>query len=363
MSDSASKSHGDDLHLPWVFVPHGAPAPTEWMAKHPGWIKIPATMVPRATGNRSPGRRSTSLPPVALGTAAEGLAGLGFLEVAPETMALILGAPEVLVAGAIIAVGTAAYLQTESPETDGISGEPRRTRDTAPTEALTPTRPSAPLPGSVLPAKNEASPEGFTPSPPTPTPPGSIPPASPPTILPGHTAAEQSPIILPKDRNEGLEGGARTNSPRARKAAEAADPAVTNTLKDAEWRAHHLINLAAIKRVPALIKEAVKAGWTTDDPGNVAPLPATSDAQKKLDAMGVSRPIHNSGHEDWNVRVNKDLDSLTATLKNDGFKPGTDAYARAARKGLEKIQDDLRKLLLPSRRLTENNTVDFEDFS
>ena len=33
--------------IPFIFVPHGAPEPPEWMAQHPDWVKIPATMVPR----------------------------------------------------------------------------------------------------------------------------------------------------------------------------------------------------------------------------------------------------------------------------------------------------------------------------
>ena len=36
----------DDLEIPFIFVPHGAPEPTEWMALHPGWVKFPATFVP-----------------------------------------------------------------------------------------------------------------------------------------------------------------------------------------------------------------------------------------------------------------------------------------------------------------------------
>jgi len=38
----------DDLVVPFIFVPHGDPEPTEWMARHPGWVRFPATLVPRA---------------------------------------------------------------------------------------------------------------------------------------------------------------------------------------------------------------------------------------------------------------------------------------------------------------------------
>ena len=37
----------DELKLPFIFVPHGAPEPTEWLANHRDYIKLPATFVPR----------------------------------------------------------------------------------------------------------------------------------------------------------------------------------------------------------------------------------------------------------------------------------------------------------------------------
>lgn len=39
-----------DLRSPFIFVPHGDPEPLAWMVAHPGWVKFPATMVPRAPG-------------------------------------------------------------------------------------------------------------------------------------------------------------------------------------------------------------------------------------------------------------------------------------------------------------------------
>jgi hypothetical protein len=41
----------DELKLPFIFVPHGAPEPVEWLGKHPDWIKLPATVVPRGRGS------------------------------------------------------------------------------------------------------------------------------------------------------------------------------------------------------------------------------------------------------------------------------------------------------------------------
>jgi hypothetical protein len=41
----------DELKLPFVFVPHGAPEPAEWLARYPDHIKLPATFVPRGRGD------------------------------------------------------------------------------------------------------------------------------------------------------------------------------------------------------------------------------------------------------------------------------------------------------------------------
>lgn len=35
------------LRVPFIFVPHGAPKPVEWMAAHPGWVSFPAKFRPR----------------------------------------------------------------------------------------------------------------------------------------------------------------------------------------------------------------------------------------------------------------------------------------------------------------------------
>ena len=36
----------DDLVLPFIYVPYGAPDPVGWKARHPGWFSIPATFIP-----------------------------------------------------------------------------------------------------------------------------------------------------------------------------------------------------------------------------------------------------------------------------------------------------------------------------
>jgi hypothetical protein len=49
----------DEIKLPFIYIPHGEPEPTEWLQRHPDYIKMPATYVPRA---RSGGRASPSPP-------------------------------------------------------------------------------------------------------------------------------------------------------------------------------------------------------------------------------------------------------------------------------------------------------------
>lgn len=43
----ANEKGSNELQMPMVFVKHGDPLPGEWMARHPGWVKFPATLVQR----------------------------------------------------------------------------------------------------------------------------------------------------------------------------------------------------------------------------------------------------------------------------------------------------------------------------
>jgi hypothetical protein len=40
----------DELKLPFIFVPHGVAESSEWLARHPDHIKLPASFVPRPRG-------------------------------------------------------------------------------------------------------------------------------------------------------------------------------------------------------------------------------------------------------------------------------------------------------------------------
>jgi hypothetical protein len=49
MSDQ-DRHYDDELRIPFLFVPHGDPFPTEWVREHPDYVRIPAIMLPRGTG-------------------------------------------------------------------------------------------------------------------------------------------------------------------------------------------------------------------------------------------------------------------------------------------------------------------------
>jgi hypothetical protein len=105
---------------------------------------------------------------------------------------------------------------------------------------------------------------------------------------------------------------------------------------------------------PELIAAAARAGWRTDDPGNVAALPASPDAQQKLKAAGIDRPVHDSGHRNWNDEVRQRLRTIAQELQGNGGRPGTEAYDRQARQELEKLQNDLRQQMIQLDRATQN---------
>jgi hypothetical protein len=72
MADPAEKS--GDLVMPFIFVPSGEAPPSAWLSAHPGWVRIPARMVPRAATGGAATWQLQFDPAVALG---QGIAGKG----------------------------------------------------------------------------------------------------------------------------------------------------------------------------------------------------------------------------------------------------------------------------------------------
>lgn len=161
--------------------------------------------------------------------------------------------------------------------------------------------------------------------------------------------------VFPQDRNEGVPpGGARTYSSSARRGARAADPDVTQALKDDEWRAHHLVTVAAARENLPLLASAVRGGWRIDGSSNMIPLPASPTAQEKLNAAGIRRPVHDSGHPISVRAADRALRAVPQELRNDGLIEGTPEYDRAARKAFENLSDRLRHGMNRLGRVTEN---------
>jgi hypothetical protein len=88
-----------------------------------------------------------------------------------------------------------------------------------------------------------------------------------------------------------------------------------------------------------------------------AALPASPQAQQKLKAAGIDRPVHDSGHRDWNGEVRRRLEQISDDLTNQGLTKGTNAYDRRAREQLEKLQNNLRQSMLRAKRLTRNGST------
>jgi hypothetical protein len=59
----------DDLKTEFVFVNRGDPPPLDWMARHPGWVRFPAVMIPRDSPHHPDNR---AYPPVSRVSAREG---------------------------------------------------------------------------------------------------------------------------------------------------------------------------------------------------------------------------------------------------------------------------------------------------
>jgi hypothetical protein len=223
----------------------------------------------------------------------------------------------------------------------------------APAEGFSASPPQPPAPGLVPPGGSVSKPgeEGFSPAPHLPPQPGSVPMPPQPHVLPGPDAAPQGAVIHEQNRNDGLEGNLRSDPRRARDAARQADPAVTQVLKDGEWQAHHLINARNVRDYKDIFDAAAKAGWRTDEVGNVMPLPATAEDQQKLKERGIDRPTHRGGHPQWNEKVIEGLEDIRDKLSRSSLVEGSDAYNMKVRKMLESLQDKLRTEMLEKSRI------------
>ncbi len=230
----AEDDHGrpgpGDLQTPFLFVPHGDPLPLDWMARHPGWVKFPATMVPRRPAARAgTGAQAQARPAAPLATPIMDAATLGM------TAGGAAAIPGVLDAGGLVAAAAAPIEVLLAPElvlvlVGGIlvwqymPREQARSLKAQPATPLPPTLPADPglVPSPIAPGWPADA--GLPPAPPIPDLPG-LPQADPlPHLLSTPASDQGGPTILHQDRNEGLEGEAKTYSSCARRGRQSRGP-------------------------------------------------------------------------------------------------------------------------------------------
>lgn len=346
----------DELEVPFIFVPHGDPEPTAWMAEHPGWVKFPARFVPHA----APERADEPIRVAAIGSTAVRTATIWEAGTWADRGFALLGESGPVAALAAGAVGLLAYGLRISPTGGGAADEALRRRyldeqERQVREGFSPSPPLPPVPGSVPPHVPGDRPGegGFTAHPEAKPEPGSVPPVMPPWFLPGEMPQEQAVIIAENQRNDGLPTEQKTYSWRARKTLEQAGDKATKLLEAPDWVGHHLIDVDNIRKNPGLFGAAAQAGWRTDEAGNVVALPSNEAARGTLREHGIERPVQRGPHPGLSGDVSRRLDRLQTELDGAGLEKGTDAYNQAARKLIERLQNELREDLKKYMKLTE----------
>ncbi len=225
MTGFADADDPDTIRIPFIFVPHGAPMPTEWLRDHPEAFRVPATMVWRQN------------------------------EDGEQTAAIAVDLESSFLSATF----------DGSPPSDGAANPIQLA------QARTLLQRGLPPPPPVRLAPRPAPPRA-----PDPSEPGwadwavrtflhlvlpGLPPLSPGDRF-GLGVLEANPK---PDRNAGLPGPLRAYSYRARKSAEAADAATDRILDPDERDVHHLVNLAATGSHGDLLTAAVRTGWFLDE--------------------------------------------------------------------------------------------------
>jgi hypothetical protein len=197
----------DDLRIPFIFVPRGAPMPREWMAAHPGWVKIPATFVPRRTQGAGEfrvdiaeeARPSTALPVTPVASLAAG-PGLGAADPA-VSLGQLIGVGRAALAMPLAAAGDLLFWPTPAnpPNESALLNRWLKEHDGKGLHGgLVPPPPTPPLPGLEPPTLSRTKPGegGFTPPPPARPLPGFTPAQLQAPVLPGRAIEVQRPTVF-----------------------------------------------------------------------------------------------------------------------------------------------------------------------
>lgn len=267
-----NNSPTDDLEVPFIFVPHGAAEPSEWMARHPGWIKIPAIFVPRtASGDPAVGD-GASVIQVADAAASHDNAtpptpGDPARPAARTQFPLRLLTPQLLPQIVLLDI-LGGLLRSADRGAATLSMPGARAQHSAEPgpldhEHLTP--PPMPLPphtGTPAPSAQRPGPVGggYTAHPAGPTMLGD--PAAPaqPHILAGPAISDQGPTILESRRYEGMEPALQSTTNAARQAAAMADHRLVDQLDDDEWAAHRFDRHQEYPRPCQAVRDCCEGG-------------------------------------------------------------------------------------------------------
>lgn len=121
-------------------------------------------------------------------------------------------------------------------------------------------------------------------------------------------------------------------------------------LTEADWRAHHLIPHVAVRRNIELFQAAARAGYRFDNPGNLVLLPYTKAAQEKMRAAGQHRPIHSSGHGDWNDARLEQVQRISERVETERLLGSEETADELARNLLKDLEQELRSEVLFAER-------------
>ncbi len=307
MPDTADPDDPDTIRIPFIFVPHGHPPPTEWLRDHPEAFRIPAIFVPRGDGN-----------------------------------------------GFDIQDGNGFDIQGAADAT-GPAGRPVAATLASATRHRPGFAPPTLLPDAVEDYKRlqrwwrqRTGPQWES--------------------HPRPIDAPDAPIIVEANprpgRNDGLPPELQAQPSRYRPAALKSENEreTVERSKGLQMSVHHLIGVKPAQSHKRLLMAAARIGWSLDEPDNLMLLPATPDAQQQLAKQGPRLPLHNSGHPGWTdgvdarlSQIEAELDKPETGLAKRSASGSADEYDLAAWMAVKMLQAKLRKEALDLSRIVQND--------
>ncbi len=291
MAGFADPDDPDTIRIPFIFVPHGHPPPTEWLRDHPEAFRIPASFVPRDDGDGfdiqvAPDAGGPMDTPVAATPASATRNRPGF---GPPTFL-----PD--------AVEDYKRLQRWWRQWTGPQWESHPRPIDAPDAPVIVEANPRPDRNDGLPPDLQAQPSRYR------------------------------PAVLKSEKEK----------------------ATVEKSKGLQMSVHHLIGVSAAHRHKDLLVAAARIGWNMDEPDNLMLLPATPEAQQQLAKQGLHLPLHNSGHPGWTGEMDRRLKLIGEDLEPLRRPGASNEYDLAAWMAVEMLQAEMRKKALGVVRIVQN---------